>query len=119
VDTLALGEDTGRALGARPGVTRGIGALAVLLLCGAATAGAGPIAFLGLAVPHMVRSVTGPGHRWLLAYSMVWAPVLLLGADVLGRVIARPEEVPVGIVMAFVGAPVFIALLRRRTVADR
>ncbi|GAB3143240.1 iron chelate uptake ABC transporter family permease subunit [Micromonospora sonneratiae] len=114
LNALALGDDSGRALGARPGRTRAIGTVAVLLLCGAATAGAGPISFLGLAVPHMVRLVTGPDHRWLLAYSAVYAPALLLLADVLGRVIAFPGEVPVGIVMAFLGAPIFIVLLRRR-----
>jgi len=114
LNALALGDDSGRALGARPGRTRALGTLAVLLLCGAATAGAGPIHFLGLAVPHIVRLVTGPDHRWLLAYSAVYAPALLLLADVLGRVIAFPAEVPVGIVMAFLGAPIFIVLLRRR-----
>jgi iron complex transport system permease protein len=116
LNTLALGEDAARSLGAHPGRARALGVLAILLLCGAATAGAGPIVFLGLAVPHMVRAVTGPDHRWLLVYSAVWAPVLLLAADLVGRVVARPNEVPVGIVLAFVGAPVFIWLLRRRRV---
>ena len=91
----------------------------MVLLCGAATAGAGPIAFVGLAVPHLVRPMTGPDHRWLLAYALVCAPALLLLADVIGRVVARPSEVPVAIVMALIGAPVFIVLVRRRKLVRR
>lgn len=114
LNVLALGEDVGRALGAHPGRQRAFGALAVLLLAGASTAAIGPIAFLGLAVPHIARSVTGPDNRWLLAYTAVWAPTLLLVSDVLGRVIAYPAEVPVAIVTAFLCAPVFVVLIRRR-----
>ena len=99
------------------GRTRIAGAAAITLLCGAATAGAGPIYFLGLTVPHMARAIVGPDQRWVLVYSAVLGPVLLLAADVLGRMIARPSEVQVGIVLAFVGAPVFIALVRRRRIS--
>ena len=88
--------------------------LSVTLLCGAATAAAGPIGFVGLTVPHVARSITGPDQRWVLPYSMVLAPILLLAADIVGRVVARPGEIEVGIVTAFVGAPVFILLARRR-----
>jgi iron complex transport system permease protein len=112
LNALALGDDSGRALGARPGRTRALGALAVVLLCGSATAAVGPIAFVGLAVPHLARFLTGPDQRWVLPYSAVLAPLLLVGADVLGRVVARPDELEVGIVTAFLGAPVFIALAR-------
>ena len=77
-----------------------------MLLCGAATAAAGPIAFVGLTVPHVARPITGPDYRWILPYSMVLGPVLLLGADIIGRVVARPGEVQVGIVTALIGAPV-------------
>lgn len=118
LNAVALGEDTGRALGARLGATRTWGILAVTLLCGAATAAAGPIVFVGLTVPHIARAVTGPDQRWIMPYAMVLAPILLLSADVLGRVIARPGEVEVGIVTAFVGAPVFILLARRRKLAS-
>jgi iron complex transport system permease protein len=117
LNALALGDDSARALGAHVGRTRIAGAAAITLLCGAATAGAGPIYFLGLTVPHMTRAIVGPDQRWMLVYSAVLGPVLLLAADVLGRVIARPGEVQVGIVLAFVGAPVFIALVRRRRIA--
>ena len=73
----------------------------------------GPIAFVGLAVPHVVRSFTGADHRWLLPYCLVLGPVLLLAADVVGRVVARPGELPVGAVTAFVGAPFLILAVRR------
>ena len=90
----------------------------IVLLCGAATAAAGPIAFVGLAVPHVARAITGPDYRWVMPYSIVIAPILLIGADIIGRVIARPGEVQVGIVTAFLGAPVFIYLVRRRRIAE-
>ncbi len=115
---LALGDDTARALGQRVRVVRGVGALGIVLLCGAATAAAGPIGFVGLTVPHVARAVVGPDYRWVAPYSAVLAPLLLLGSDVLGRVIARPGEVEVGIVTAAIGAPVFIALVRRRKLAQ-
>jgi iron complex transport system permease protein len=114
LNALALGEDTGRALGAHVLRTRALGMLAVTLLCGAATALTGPIWFVGLAVPHIARLITGPDQRWILLYSMVLAPALLLGADALGRVVVAPSELEVGIVTAFLGAPVFILLARRR-----
>ncbi|WP_189056752.1 FecCD family ABC transporter permease [Longimycelium tulufanense] len=114
LNVLAMGDQVGRALGARVGRTRALGAVAVMMLCGAATAACGPIGFIGLAVPHVARFVVGPDQRWVLPYSMVLAPILLLGADILGRVLGAPGEVQVGIVTAFLGAPVFIALCRRR-----
>ncbi|WP_030419293.1 FecCD family ABC transporter permease [Streptomyces sp. NRRL F-5065] len=111
---LALGDDVARALGQRVGVARATGGVSVVLLCGAATAVAGPIGFVGLAVPHAVRMITGPDHRWVLPYSALAAPALLLLADVLGRVVARPGEVQVGVVTAAVGCVPFILLVRRR-----
>jgi iron complex transport system permease protein len=118
LNTLSLGEDTARGLGAHIGLSRALSAVAVVLLCGGATAAAGPIGFLGLTIPHVARMITGPDYRWALPYSMVLAPVLLLSADIIGRVIARPGEVQVGIVTAVIGAPVFIALVRRRKLAE-
>lgn len=114
LNTLALGDDIARGLGQRVAVVRAVAALAVVLLCGAATAAAGPIAFVGLTVPHVARAVCGPDYRWILPWSMVLAPTLLLCADVIGRVVARPGEIQVGIVTAIIGAPFFIALVRRR-----
>ncbi|WP_199430968.1 FecCD family ABC transporter permease [Qaidamihabitans albus] len=114
LNALAMGEDVGRALGAHPTRTRVLGAVVVTLLCGAATAAVGPIAFVGLAVPHMARLLVGPDQRWVLPYSLVLAPILLVGADIVGRVVDPPGEVQVGIVTAVIGVPVFIALCRRR-----
>ncbi|MFK4811021.1 FecCD family ABC transporter permease [Devosia sp. ZW T5_3] len=118
LDGLSMGEDVARALGQRIGLSRAIAGLAAVILAGASTAAAGPIAFVGLTVPHVARAVTGPNYRWILPYSMLLAPILLLGADVLGRVLAPPGEVQVGIVTAFLGAPFFIALVRRRKLAS-
>ena len=117
LDALALGDDSGRALGAAVARTRVLTALAVTLLCGAATATAGPIAFVGLAVPHVVRAATGPDQRWVLPLSCLVAPALLLLGDVVGRVVVRPGELQVGIVTALLGAPVLVALVRGRRVA--
>ncbi len=117
-NSMALGDDVAKALGRRVALTRVQGAVAITLLTGAAVAVVGPIVFVGLVVPHVARAVTGPDHRWLLPYSMVFAPVLVLAADIVGRVIARPGEVDVGIVVAFLGAPFFIALVRRRRLAE-
>ena len=117
LDGLSMGEDVARSLGQNVSRSRAIAGLAAVILAGAATAAAGPIAFVGLTVPHVARAITGPNYRWILPYSMLLAPVLLLGADVVGRVIAPPGEVQVGIVTAFLGAPFFIALVRRRKLA--
>jgi len=117
LDGLSMGEDVASALGQHVGRSRALAGLAAVILAGGATAAAGPIAFVGLAVPHVARAVTGPNYRWILPYSMLMAPVLLLGADIIGRVIAPPGELQVGIVTAFLGAPFFIALVRRRQLA--
>lgn len=111
---LALGDDLARGLGQRVGLSRAVCALGVVLLCGAATAAAGPIAFVGLVIPHIVRTFTGPDYRWILPFSLVLAPVLLILADVAGRLLLPPGEIPVGIMTAVIGAPVFIWLVRRR-----
>nr|WP_233604595.1 iron chelate uptake ABC transporter family permease subunit [Micromonospora sp. HM5-17] len=118
LNSLALGDDVATALGRRVGLVRLQGTLAVTLLAGAAVAVAGPIVFVGLVVPHVARLITGPNHRWLLPFTMVLAPALLLLADVVGRIVARPSEVGVGIVAAFLGGPFFIALVRRRRLAE-
>ncbi|MCM3886160.1 iron ABC transporter permease [Frankia sp. R82] len=117
LNALALGEQAARGLGVHLNRARVLGALAVVLLCGAATAAAGPITFVGLAVPHVARAIAGTDQRWVLPYSAVLAAILLLGADLLGRVIIAPGELRVGVVTAFLGAPVFIALCRRARLA--
>ncbi|MBB3677632.1 FecCD family ABC transporter permease [Modestobacter versicolor] len=114
LNLLGLGEDVARGLGQRIWLARAVGLLSVTLLTGAATAACGPIAFVGLVVPHVARTITGPDHRWLIPYSGLLGVVFLLLADVFGRVVARPGELQVGIVLAVVGTPFFIALVRRR-----
>lgn len=117
LNALALGDDSARALGARPVRVRGASVVAVTLLCGAATAACGPIVFVGLMVPHVVRALTGPDLRWLLPYCAVLAPAVFLLADVLGRVLAAPGELQVGIVMSVLGGPFFLWFVRGRKVA--
>ena len=118
LNALSLGDDVARSLGQRVGRARWFSAAAVVLLAGSATAAAGPIGFVGLTIPHVARAITGPDYRWVLPYSAVLAPILLLGSDILGRVLARPGELQVGIVTALVGAPFFIALVRRRKLVE-
>ncbi|SHN11055.1 FecCD family ABC transporter permease [Actinacidiphila paucisporea] len=118
LNAIALGDDTARGLGARLTSTRILVMAAITLLCGAATAACGPIVFIGLMVPHVVRGVTGPDMRWILPYAAVLSPVLLLGSDVLGRLLTRPAELQVGIVTAVIGGPAFIALVRRGRTAQ-
>jgi iron complex transport system permease protein len=114
LNAVALGDDLARSLGANITRTRIIVIVAVTLLAGGATAIAGPIGFVGLMIPHIARWIVGPDQRWILAYTVVLAPMLVLAADILGRVVNRPGEFPVGIVTAFVGAPVLILLVRRK-----
>jgi iron complex transport system permease protein len=118
LNTLAMGDDVARSLGQRVGLARATSAFAVVILAGAATAVAGPIGFVGLTIPHVARAITGPDYKWVLPWSLVLAPVLLLTSDVVGRIIARPGEIQVGIITAFVGAPFFIMLVRRRKLAE-
>lgn len=113
LNAMAMGDDAGRALGVRIGRLRLLTALAITLLCGAATAVAGPIVFLGLVLPHVARFLVGPDQRWVLPLSMLLSAVLLLLADTAGRVVSD-REIEAGIMTAFIGAPVFIALVRRR-----
>lgn len=87
-----------------------------MILCGAVTAVTGPIGFVGLVVPHACRLLVGVDHRWLIPFSAVTGVALLVAADVLGRVVARPAELEVGILTALIGAPVFIAIVRRQKV---
>ncbi|WP_236082127.1 FecCD family ABC transporter permease [Acidipropionibacterium jensenii] len=118
LNSLALGDEMAAGLGVRVGRVRLLVAAASVLLAAASTALAGPIGFVGLIVPHAVRAIVGADNRWVLAWSVVVGPLLLLLADVLGRIITRPTDVQVGIVMAIIGAPVFIALVRSRRMGE-
>ncbi|MBB3043372.1 FecCD family ABC transporter permease [Nocardioides soli] len=114
LNAMALGDELAAAQGVQLVRTRALSVLALTLLAGGATAIAGPIGFVGLMVPHVARWIVGPDQRWIFAYSILLAPSLLLVSDILGRIVMRPSEIPVGIVTAFVGAPVLIALARRK-----
>lgn len=117
LNAIALGDDLAQSLGAHVIRTRVIVVIAVTLLAGGATAIAGPIGFIGLMVPHIARWFTGPDQRWIFAYTLILAPALLLVSDIIGRLVMRPGEIPVGIVVAFVGALVLIVLVRRAKVS--
>lgn len=118
LNSLALGDDLAAGLGERVALVRASSALGAVLLCGAATAIAGPIGFVGLMIPHACRLLVGVDHRWLLPFSALSGACLVVAADVLGRVVARPGEIDVGIITALVGAPVFIAIVRRQKVRE-
>ncbi|WP_200816074.1 iron ABC transporter permease [Nocardiopsis sp. JB363] len=113
LNALALGDEAAVATGANVTATRAGGLVAGVLLAAGATAAAGPIAFVGLAVPHMVRSLVGVDFRLQVPFAVLVGPVLLLVADVVGRTVVRPMELMVGVVTAFVGAPVLLYVLRR------
>lgn len=114
LNTIAFGEERAASLGVNIGLVRAIGLVAITLLAGGATAIAGPIAFIGLMVPHCVRWFVGPDQPWIFLYSLVIAPLLLILSDILGRVIMLPTEIPVGIITGLVGAPILIILVQRR-----
>jgi iron complex transport system permease protein len=114
LNALGLGEDIARSLGVRVLPARLAGLAGVTLLTGAATAAAGPIAFLGLVVPHVARALTGPDHRWLVPAAALAGADLLLLADVAGRLVGGIGELQVGVVLAVLGGPFFVAIARRR-----
>ncbi|MFE6055162.1 FecCD family ABC transporter permease [Kitasatospora sp. NPDC056446] len=113
LNALALGDEAAQSLGVPVARIRVVGGLAVVLLAGSAVAVAGPVAFIGLAAPHLVRPLLGNDHRWLLPGCLVAGPLLLLAADVLGRLVVSPSEIEVGIVTAFLGAPLLAVLARK------
>jgi iron complex transport system permease protein len=118
LNALALGDEVARGLGQRVGVARAAVSGLAVVLCATATCIAGPIWFVGLLAPHLARPFTGPDHRWVLPYAALIAPILLLASDVIGRLVARPGELQVGVVLAFVGGPFLIALVRRQRMAE-
>ncbi|MBX3144680.1 MAG: iron ABC transporter permease [Trueperaceae bacterium] len=118
LNALALGEEVAAGLGENVAVARAVSSLGAVILCGAVTSVCGPIGFVGLAVPHVCRLLVGVDHRWLLPFSALGGAALLIGADVIGRVIARPTELDVGVLTALVGAPVFIWIARQRKIKE-
>ncbi|GAA1944023.1 FecCD family ABC transporter permease [Agromyces allii] len=117
LNLIALGDDVANSLGQRVGTTRAIAGIALVLLCGTATALAGPIALVGLVVPHAARRLVGTDYRWIMPTALLLGPIMLLAADVIGRLIVPNAELEAGVVAAFLGAPVLIAIARSRTVA--
>lgn len=118
LNSLALGEELATGLGENVALARALSSLGAVMLCGAVTAVCGPIGFVGLAVPHACRLLVGVDHRWLIPFSAAAGACLLIGADVVGRVVARPNELDVGIITAFVGAPIFVWIARQRKVKE-
>lgn len=114
ITTLALGDDIARGLGQRTGWAKAGSAAAVVLLAGGSVAVAGPVGFVGLVVPHLARFLVGADYRWVLPYSCLIGGTFLVLADVLGRLVLRPQELPVGVMTALIGGPFFVALVRWR-----
>ena len=119
LNSLALGDDVARGLGQRVGLTRIVAGVAIIFLCGSATSLAGPLVFVGLVVPHIVRRFVGADYRWILLWSMPLGAALLVIADTIGRLISPPSEVEAGIVVALIGAPVLIVLVRGNKAVTR
>lgn len=113
LNLLQLGDDVARSLGMHPTRHKVLGVLTVMLLAGAATAACGPITFVGLVVPHAARFFAGVDYRWVISYAGLLGALLVTLTDVLGRLVVRPGELQVGIVMALVGGPIFVLLVRR------
>lgn len=117
LDALAMGDEVATGLGQNVAAIRICGGLGAAVLTGAGVAAAGPIAFVGLAVPHMSRALVGTAHRWVMPMAMLLGPLVLLVSDVLGRVLFRPGEIPAGVMTALIGVPFLIVLVRRKGVA--
>ncbi|MER8269230.1 FecCD family ABC transporter permease [Streptomyces sp. NBUL23] len=116
LDALALGEDVAKGLGQNVAAVRIVGGVGATVLTGVGVAAAGPIAFIGLAVPHIARAVVGNDHRWVLPMAALIGPVMLLVSDVVGRIVFPPSEVPAGVMTALIGVPFLVALVRRKAV---
>nr|WP_272493717.1 iron chelate uptake ABC transporter family permease subunit [Corynebacterium antarcticum] len=114
MNLLTVGTEVTTGLGVNVVRARLLGFAAITLLAGGATAAVGPIGFLGLMVPHVVRAMTGPDYRWIVPASALTGSLVLVVADIVGRTLVRPGELQVGIVLALIGAPFFIALVRRK-----
>jgi len=115
LNILSLDDDVVRALGQRTGLVRLTAGLVVVVLSGASVALAGMIGFIGLIVPHIARALFGRDHRWLLPACTLIGAALLLIADIAARFVIPPEEVPVGVMTALLGAPLFLYLASRKS----
>jgi len=113
MNILAMGEDVAKGLGVKTNILKVISLVAVVLLAGGSVAVAGPIGFIGIVIPHIARKIIGVDHRWLIPYSGLLGAILLLAADIGARYIIMPQEVPVGVMTAVIGAPFFVYVARR------
>ncbi|MDG0809774.1 FecCD family ABC transporter permease [Cohnella rhizosphaerae] len=113
MNVLTMGEHTAQGLGQRTALIKIFAGIIVVALAGSSVAVAGPVGFIGLIVPTLVRPFTGSDYRWIVPYSAVAGALLLLSADIAGRFLIRPEELPVGIMTAIIGTPAFIAIARK------
>ncbi|MFB6467496.1 FecCD family ABC transporter permease [Cytobacillus sp. Hz8] len=113
MNVLAMGEDVAKGLGLRTGMVKMAVAIIVILLAGSSVATAGPIAFIGIVIPHVTRSIVGIDHRWVIPYAGILGAILLLIADILARYVIMPREVPVGVMTAIIGTPFFLYIVRR------
>ncbi|WP_028784287.1 FecCD family ABC transporter permease [Thalassobacillus devorans] len=113
INILIMGEDVAQGLGQRTGWIKAVSGILVVLLAGGAVAIAGPIGFIGIVVPHFARSIVGQDHRWVIPYAGILGAILLLAADITARYVIMPEEVPVGVMTAFIGTPFFIYIARK------
>ncbi|SDM90890.1 iron complex transport system permease protein [Streptomyces wuyuanensis] len=116
LDALALGDDVAKGLGRRVATVRVVGGIGATVLTGAGVAAAGPVAFVGLAVPHIARAIVGSDHRWVLPFAALLGPVMLLVSDVVGRILFPPGEIPAGVTTALIGVPFLVAMVRRKAV---
>ena len=114
ITTISLGDDIAAGLGQNTLIVKALAALMVVCLAGGAVALAGPIGFVGLVAPHLVRFLVGVDYRWILPYSALTGALLVIGGDLVARIIIRPLELPVGVMMALIGAPFFVYLARWR-----
>jgi iron complex transport system permease protein len=113
MNILAMGEDVAKGLGLKTALIKFIALLVVVLLAGGSVAIAGPIGFIGIVIPHLARKIIGVDHRWLIPYSGLLGAILLLAADTGARYIIMPQEVPVGVMTAIIGAPFFVYVARK------
>ncbi|ELS00491.1 ABC-type Fe3+-siderophore transport system, permease component [Xenococcus sp. PCC 7305] len=114
ITLLSLGEDTARSLGQSTGFIKILAAISVVLLAGSSVAIAGPIGFVGLVIPHLVRFLVGVDYQWILPYSAIFGAILVVIADICARLVVQPSELPVGLMMPLIGAPFFIYLIRHQ-----
>ena len=113
LNVLSMGDDIAAGLGQKTAMIKILSAASIILLAGASVAAAGPIAFIGIIIPHIMKFFLPNDYRWILPYSFVWGAVLLVSADVLSRYIAMPKEVPVGVMTAIIGVPFFVYIARK------